>query len=39
VVRAISDTADDDAATEFLEFVEQQAAPLLAEIVAGTLGN
>lgn len=39
VVRAISDTADDDATTEFLEFVEQQAAPLLAEIVAGTLGN
>jgi adenosylhomocysteine nucleosidase len=37
VVRAISDTADDDAATDFLEFVEQQAAPLLVEIVAETL--
>lgn len=37
VVRAISDTADDDAATDFLEYVEQHAAPLLAEIVAGTV--
>jgi adenosylhomocysteine nucleosidase len=35
VVRAISDTADDDAAADFMEFVEQQVAPLLAAIVTG----
>jgi adenosylhomocysteine nucleosidase len=35
VVRAIADTADDDAAADFMEFVEQQAAPLLAAIVTG----
>jgi adenosylhomocysteine nucleosidase len=33
VVRAISDTADEQAAGDFLEFVEQQAAPLLAAII------
>jgi adenosylhomocysteine nucleosidase len=37
VIRAISDTADDDAATDFIEFVDRQAAPLLAEIVAGLI--
>lgn len=37
VVRAVSDTADDDAAFDFLEFVARRAAPLLAGIVAGTL--
>lgn len=37
VIRAISDTADGDAATDFLDFVDQQAAPLLAEIIAGLI--
>ncbi|MCZ6457685.1 MAG: 5'-methylthioadenosine/S-adenosylhomocysteine nucleosidase, partial [Actinobacteria bacterium] len=37
VIRAISDAADDDAATDFIEFVDRQAAPLLAEIVAGLI--
>ncbi len=37
VIRAISDAADDDAAADFLEFVDRQAAPLLSEIVAGLI--
>ena len=37
VIRAISDAADDDAAADFLDFVDQQAAPLLAEIVASLI--
>jgi len=37
VVRVISDTADDHAGADFLDFVEHQAAPLLAGIVAEAL--
>lgn len=37
VVRAISDTADEEAAADFLEFVEEEAAPLLARIVAAMM--
>jgi adenosylhomocysteine nucleosidase len=37
VIRAISDAADDDAAADFLEFVDRQAAPLPSEIVAGLI--
>ena len=37
VVRVISDTADDHAGADFFDFVEHQAAPLLAGIVAEAL--
>jgi adenosylhomocysteine nucleosidase len=37
VVRVISDTADDHAGADFLDFVEHQAAPLLSGIVAEAL--
>jgi len=37
VVRVISDTADDHAGADFLDFVEHQAAPLLAGIIADVL--
>jgi len=37
VIRAISDSADDEAGADFLDFVEHRAAPLLAEIVAEAL--
>jgi adenosylhomocysteine nucleosidase len=35
VIRAISDTADEAAGDDFLAFVQERAAPLLASIVAG----
>ena len=35
VIRAISDTADEEAGEDFLEFVDREAAPTLAAIVAG----
>lgn len=35
VVRAVSDSADEDAAVDFLEFVDEEAAPMLAAIVSG----
>ena len=37
VVRAVSDSADDEAGGDFLDFVEHQAAPLLAGIIADVL--
>ncbi len=37
VVRAVADSADEEAAADFLEFIEQRAAPLLAGIVATAL--
>ena len=39
VIRVISDTADEAAASDFLEFVEDQAAPMLATIVAGMMSR
>ncbi len=39
VIRVISDTADEAAASDFLEFVADQAAPILATIVAGMVSR
>ena len=39
VIRAISDTADEAAASDFLEFIEEQAAPMLATILAGMVAG
>ncbi len=39
VIRAISDTADEEAGSDFLEFIEERAAPMLATIVAGMAGG
>jgi len=39
VVRAVSDTADGDAASDFLEFVRTVSAPMLAQIATGMLAS